>query len=445
MNQIDLLQQFDNARFGKFHLALAALTGSCWLLAAYGVTIIGFLLPALRTEWQVSASELGLVASAGMLGMLIGSVLAGTLSDRLGRRNTLSWTLLYLGLVFGLSAAAWNYQALLILRLLTGVGLGAILPVSSTLISEFSPTRNRGALSVMMNACWGLGGTLAALAGYSLVLKFGWRPAMFIGSVSLLISPLVRFLLPESVRFLLSKGRIEQAQKEFARLHLQPAGPALPSLSPNSPAPDRADLKKTGIWSDSYGRITFSLWLMWIALNFLYQGAFIWLPTLLASAETSESHSFLMTLIISLGQLPGTLMIAFLVDRFSRRKLIILSLGLLSIVALLFGLSQGDAWVLIMGFLLMVFNGMAWGIAYPFSAELYPTRMRGKATGWANGIGRLGGVIAPLAVGWVVQAGGSLGQVFGMLACAPFLTALVLSSIKIETTARSLEEISSHS
>lgn len=438
-----LLFETDHARLGKFHLALTLLSGSCWLLAAYGVTIIGFLLPSLREEWQVSSGALGWAASLGMLGMLIGSILAGKVSDHLGRRNTLSFSLLYLGFVFILSANAWSFNALLILRLLTGIGLGAILPVSSTYIIEFSPVRHRGTMSVLMNACWGLGGTLAALVGYSLVLQFGWRLALWLGSVALLLSPLVRFILPESIRFLLEKGQVEQAQKEITRLHLKTASPTNLPVVPIHHSSDPNEPAGGGIWSPTYSRITFSLWLMWIALNFLYQGAFIWLPTLLASTRVSENHSFLLTLIISLGQLPGTLIIAYLADRLSRRKLVILSLGLLSAAAFLFGFSQEDLWVMGMGFLLMVFNGMAWGMAYPFSSELYPTRMRGSATGWANGIGRLGGVIAPLAVGWAAQAGASLWEIFILLGSLPLIASLVLSKIKIETTRQSLENITS--
>jgi putative MFS transporter len=443
MDSTTILHDFDHARLGRFHLALMLLSGSCWMLAAYGVTIIGFLLPALRSEWQVSTQLLGLMASMGMAGMLVGSIVAGTLSDRFGRRNTLAGTLLYLGIVFLISAKAWSYNSLLVMRLLTGVGLGAILPVSSTLVTEFSPARYRGAMAVLLNACWGLGGTLAALVGYSLVLNYGWRPAMLLGGLALLISPLVRLLLPESMRFLLGKGRAEEAQKELSRVHLRPAAEPSP---PIAGAPSQAiTIEKPGggIWSAAYARVTFSLWFLWVAMNFLYQGAYIWLPTLLASTQVSEGRSFLLTLLISLGQIPGTLIVAFLADRVSRRKLIIASVALLSAGAFLFGLSQKDAWILAMGFLLMLFNGMAWGIAYPFSTELYPTRMRGSATGWATGIGRAGGVLAPIVVGWVIQAGGSLFHVFTLLACAPFLTTLVLSSIKLETTGKSLEEISS--
>lgn len=436
-----MLYQFDNARLGKFHLTLILLAGSCWALAAYGVTIIGFALPALRAEWQVSAGELGLVAGMGMVGMLVGSIVAGSLSDRFGRRTMLSWALLYLGIAFLVSASAWTYHALLALRFLTGVGLGAILPTSSTLVTEFSPARYRGSLSVLLNACWGLGGTVAALVGYSLVLKLGWRPAMLVGGLALVIGPLIRWLLPESLRYLLGKGRLAEAEKEVSRLRLHPTA---------SPQPNDSDPLSTvvstgaqgGMWSSGYARITIALWSLWISLNFLYQGAFLWLPTLLAAAQQSDSRSFLFTTIISLGQVPGTLIVAYLADRMSRRKLILASLLLLSGGTFLFGVFQKDAWVLVLGFLLMVFNGMAWGLAYPFSTELYPTRMRGSATGWATGIGRLGGVIAPIVVGWVVQSGGSIFHVFAILACAPFLAALVLSGIQLETTGRALEDIS---
>lgn len=265
---------------------------------------------------------------------------------------------------------------------------------------------------------------------------------MLIGGSALLIAPLVRLLLPESMRFLLEKGRTEEAQREFSRLHLRPDGTLTQAPADTSVQVSGTGQKPGGIWSAEYARITLSLWVLWVALNFLYQGAFIWMPTLLTSTQVSESRSFLMTLLISLGQIPGTLIAAYLADRMSRKKLIILSLVLLFAGTFLFGWFQADAWVMVTGFLLMVFNGMAWGIAYPFSSELYPTRIRGSATGWATGIGRLGGVAAPIVVGWVVQAGGSLFVVFTMLACAPFLSSLALSRIRLESTGRSLEEIS---
>lgn len=441
MNEKEILYQFDHARLGKFHLALILLAGSCWALVAYGITIIGFLLPSLRLEWHISSSLLGVIAGAGLLGMFIGSIIGGTLADRIGRRGTLVWALFFSGLFFLISSSAWNFASLLIMRVLTGIGLGAIIPIISTMVTEFSPYKVRGTLSVLINGCWGLGGTLAAFVGYKVVLDYGWRLAMLFGCVAFLLSLLVRITVPESMRFLIGKGRLVEAQQQFRKIKLE--FDDIPSKLTILPT-EIVNQKRSsgGIWSESFAHITFSIWFMWIALNFLYQGVLVWLPTLLASTQITESRSFLLTLLISLGQIPGTLIVAFLVDRMKRRKLLIISLVLLTLSTFLLGFAQNDIWILAVGFLLMIFNGMAWGMAYSVSSELYPTRMRGLATGWAAGVGRLGGVPAPIVVGLIMQQGGSLTLVFSLIAMAPFLAIIVISTLKMDTTGKSLEAIS---
>ena len=275
MSEKEILYQFDHARLGKFHLALILLSGSCWALVAYGVTIIGFLLPSLRLEWQISSSLLGVIAGAGLLGMFIGSIIGGSLADRFGRRGTLVWALFISGLFFLISSTAWNFTSLLVMRVLTGIGLGAIIPVISTLITEFSPSKVRGTLSVLINGCWGLGGTLAALVGYKVVLNYGWRLAMLIGCVAFLLSFLVRILLPESMRYLIGKGKLEEAQKQFRKIKLDFDNIPAQIVIPQAVVAEQK-ISSGGIWSASYAHITFSLWFMWIALNFLYQGVLVW-------------------------------------------------------------------------------------------------------------------------------------------------------------------------
>lgn len=441
MNNAAILQHIDQAKLGKFHYVLMALVGSCWSWAAYGVTIVGFILPALKKEWNVTTSALGFLAGIGMLGMLIGSVIAGIFSDRFGRRRTLTWIMYYLGIMFLLSGFAGSYPVLLTLRLFTGMGLGAILPTGGTLVSEFSPIRQRGTLLVLLNGFWGLGGTLAALIGYILVLRLGWRPAMLFGGASIIFGGLIQVFLPESVRYLLHKGSFDQAGKEIERAKI------INDLSPTTfqldPSPETLPIasQTNGLWTKRYAQATISLWIMWMALNFLYQGVFVWLPTLLVGEGSSASRSFILSLLISFGQIPGTILVAILADRYNRRNLIITSLGLLGLTAIIFSLSNATVWVIAIGFILMVCNGMAWGLAHPFSSELYPTSIRGTATGWATGIGRLGGVIAPMVVAWVMQAGGNLTLIFTILAGAPALSMIVLGGLKVETTGRSLEEI----
>ena len=433
------LDRFDRARLGGFHARLLLLVGLCWLWAAFGVSIIGYVLPPLKSQWGLSSSQEGLIASTGLVGMMIGAVLAGGLADRIGRRQMLALTMLWLGVFSGLTALAPGYPALLILRLLAGLGLGAVLPVASTLVSEYSPARYRGSLLVLLNGFWGLGSALAALAGYELVTPYGWQSALLFGALAIASAPAVRILLPESMRFWMSKGRLAEALAAARQIRVTAAESA---PAPAVPRPAPAAGQPASPFSPPYRGRTASLTILWIALNFTFQGVFLWLPSILIAGGNSVSQSYLFSLIISLGQVPGTLLAAALADRASRRLTFGLCIVFWGIAVFFFGMSRGPAAVLGWGFLLAVGSGAAWGLAYPFTTELYPTRMRGFATGWATGVGRVGGILAPYLVGVFIQAGIGEGAIFGMLSAAPVLAALSLASLRQETTGRALEEIS---
>ncbi|MBA4419689.1 MAG: hypothetical protein C0391_00915 [Anaerolinea sp.] len=263
---------------------------------------------------------------------------------------------------------------------------------------------------------------------------------MLFGALAGLSGLLVHLLLPESLRYLSHKGHTEQLNRENSLIHLEEDLMA-PVVIAVSPANGQVQDTPVSLWSRKFARITASLWILWMALNFLYQGVYVWLPTLLSGGDTSVSRSYLITLFISLGQLPGTFLVAYLADRHSRRNLLILSQGLVGLAAILFPLFSAAWWVMLVGFLIMLFNGMSMGLGHPFTTELYPTSIRARANGWASGIGRLGGVLAPLVVGLVMQAGGGLIAIFALLAGAPITTMAVLAGLKQETTGRSLEEI----
>ncbi|HEX9012154.1 MAG TPA: MFS transporter, partial [Anaerolineaceae bacterium] len=222
-----------------------------------------------------------------------------------------------------------------------------------------------------------------------------------------------------------------------AAARVQPASPL--------PAPKTEGSTAPSIWVQPYLGRTITLWVLWFALNFTFQGVFVWLPTLLIAGGNSLSRAYLLALVISLGQVPGTLLAAFLADRVSRRLSIAAFLVLWGISVFLFGLSAGPASLLFWGFLLAIWNGAAWGVAYPFTTELYPTRIRGAATGWASGFGRTGGILAPWLVGVLIQASSGSAVIFALLGAVPALTSLALAGLRQDTTGRALEEISDRS
>ncbi|MEX5718868.1 MFS transporter [Geodermatophilus maliterrae] len=367
----------------------------------------------------------------------MGATLGGLPADRIGRRQVFALTLLVFGVATGAAALAWSVTAQLVFRFLIGLGLGAELPVASTLVSEYAPARLRGRVVVALEAFWAVGWLLAALIGYLVVPRGdgGWRWALALGAVPALYAVVVRRGLPESVRFLELRGRHDEAEAAVRRFETAagviPGPMAAPSATP-VPA-----TRPSGLWAPGTRGRTAALWTVWFGINFGYYGAFIWLPTLLVASGFDLVRSFAYTLLITLAQLPGYAAAAVLVERWGRRPTLVVFLLGSALGAALFALAAGDTAVLVTGMVLSFSNLGAWGALYAVTPEVYPTALRGTGAGAAAGFGRIASIAAPLSVPPLLDAGGS-GLVFGVFA-AFFVVAAVGSSALPERRGESLD------
>ncbi|KFF59592.1 membrane protein [Cryobacterium sp. MLB-32] len=404
--------RLDALPFTREHRRLLVGSGTGWALDAMDVGLISFVLAQLAVQWQATSTELSFIASAGFVGMAIGAGLGGLLADRIGRRQVFALTLLIYGLATGASALSGSIAVLIAWRFVVGLGLGAELPVASTLVSEFAPPRIRGRIIVFLESFWAVGWTLAAVIGFLVVPASadGWRWALAIGAAPAIYAVVVRLGLPESVRFLESKGRHREAEATVRRFE-ESAGLAAPSAEVPAPAPvpvpAAAKSRVSALWSPGLRRRTGALWLVWFCVNFSYYGAFIWLPTILVASGFSLVRSFAYTLIITVAQLPGYAASAFLIERWGRRRTLAVFLAGSAVSAVLFGLAGDTMQVIAAGMLLSFFNLGAWGALYAVTPEIYPTRIRATGAGWAAGIGRIAAILAPLAVPLLRDVGGT--------------------------------------
>ncbi|MBD8609915.1 MFS transporter [Frigoribacterium sp. CFBP 13729] len=449
-------ERLDELPFTRKHGRLLVGSGLGWALDALDVGLLSFVIAQLAVVWSSDKGALAFVASAGFAGMAIGAGVGGSLSDRLGRKTVFVLTLLVYGLATGLSALSWSVGALLVLRFVVGLGLGAELPVASTLVSEFSPRRIRGRVVVLLEAFWALGSIAAALVGW-LVIPLsddGWRWALLIGALPALYAVFVRLRMPESVRFLESRGRHDEAERTV-RAFEEAAGTAQPAAAPRaavdprpvdprpvdpSPADARpADAPRASsaaaLLRDGLRRRTVAIWVVWFMTNFSYYGAFVWLPTLLVEAGFPLVKSFEYTLLITLAQLPGYAASAWLIERWGRRgTLAVFLLGsAVAATAFGFGAVSGSATqIVVSGMFLSFFNLGAWGALYAVTPELYPTRLRGTGAGWAAGVGRIASIAAPLTVPPLLVLGGTpvLFAVFGGVFVVAAVAALALPELR---------------
>lgn len=168
------------------------LTGIGWLFDAMDQGMVSGVMAAIGKEWTLGTDQLGLLGSAGMLGMGLGAALSGMAADKWGRRNVILFTLVLYGIASGLSGFAVNFPMLLVLRFLTGFGLGGELPAASTLVSEFSPAKTRGRNVIILESFWAWGWIAAALVAYLLIPVYGWRIAFWLGAVPALFAAVLR-------------------------------------------------------------------------------------------------------------------------------------------------------------------------------------------------------------------------------------------------------------
>lgn len=429
MNRLDhhavsRTERLDRLPVTSKHKRLLIGSGIGWALDAMDVGLISFIMAALAVHWGITPTESSWLASVGFIGMALGATFGGLLADKFGRRHVFALTLLVYGLATGASALVTGLVALLILRFFIGLGLGAELPVASTLISEFAPLKVRGRLVVLLEAFWAVGWILAAIIGTFVVgaSESGWRWALALGMVPAAYALYVRYTLPESVRFLESQGRHEEAEEVVASFEAEVDDADIDRSTP-APSYSEEDITATSIWSKSLRGRTLALWTIWFCVNLSYYGAFIWIPSLLVADGFSLVKSFSFTLIITLAQLPGYAAAAWLIEVGGRRSTLATFLVGSALSAGLYGFASTETAIILAGCLLSFFNLGAWGALYAIGPELYPTALRGRGTGAAAGFGRLASILAPLIVPPLIATAGA-GWLFVLFAAAFALAAL---------------------
>lgn len=443
---MNISQRIDRLPVTRLLWMILLVTGIGWLFDAMDVGLVSFVMPAIQKEWALSPAQLGMVGSIGMVGLAVGAALSGTFADKYGRRPVILFTLVLYGVATGLAGLSTGLSMLLILRFLVGLGLGGELPAASTLVSEFSPTKVRGQMVVLLESFWAWGWILAALISFLLIPKFGWRIAFFLGAVPALYAAYLRRAVPESPRFLERKGLVHEAEEIVSKMERQ-AGIATPKEAEKVLAPQGGSaFSFAQLWTGPYWRRTLCLWILWLGINFGYYGFVTWIPTIMVGKGFVLIKSFQYVLIMTLAQLPGYYSAAYLIERIGRKAVLIIYLAGTALAAHFFGQSTSTSQIMLWGSLLYFFSLGAWGAVYAYTPEMYPTHARGTGAGWASAIGRLGAIAAPYVVGMLYQTQGQeagYASVFAMLTIVFVITSLAVLIFGVETRGRSLDEIAS--
>lgn len=386
------------------------IAGLGWLFDAMDVGMLSFILAALQKEWGLTAEQMGWIGSVNSIGMAVGALVFGLLADRIGRKQVFIITLLLFSIGSGLSAFATTLTVFLILRFFIGMGLGGELPVASTLVSESVPAHERGKVVVLLESFWAGGWLLAALISFFVIPAYGWQMALILGALPALYAIYLRINLPDSQKFI----AVKTAERRSVWRNI-------------------AD-----VWAKPYAKQTTMLWILWFAVVFSYYGMFLWLPSVMVMKGFSLIKSFEYVLIMTLAQLPGYFSVAWLIERIGRKAVLIIYLVGTALSAYFFGNAESAAMLITFGALLSFFNLGAWGALYAYTPEQYPTVIRATGAGMAASFGRIGGILGPLLVGYLVAQNVSMTMIFAIFCVAIFIGALAVLFLGKETKQQEL-------
>jgi MFS transporter, AAHS family, 4-hydroxybenzoate transporter len=419
MNQtLDLRDEIERMSLGAAHWFVVATLGLATLFDGYDVFVPAYVIPYAMKAWNLQPSQAGLLVSSGLIGFMIGSLVCGPIADHIGRKPTLLGALV-LAAAFNYATAAWahSYERFLLLRVLTGVGLGMILPLCMTLLSEIAPRRTANVLIGWVMAGWSLGGVLAAMAGLALAPSLGWPSLFMAGALAAPFSALLVWALPESPRFLGLQQRQRETRTVMTRLApARHAEYARTDFVVHEDATHRGSFVR--LLAPNVRSSTLIVWSCSALSLFTIYGLSSWTPQIMLQRGESFGTSFTFGALLQFMAILGGLGCGWAADRAGRERTLWLSwtLGAAAIaaLALLNSSATNLLFLAVAGFCVMG----AQPVLNNLTAALYETGVRSTGVGAQLGVGRLGGILGPYVGGWLQQLFPGSLALFLFMACA---------------------------
>ncbi len=444
MKNYSISEVIDSLGVNRFTWSIFFFLGMSMVFDGYDYMVVSYTMPQISAEWALNKVQTGSLSSWSLFGLIIGGMCAGIISDKVGRRKTLiysiaAYSLLTVPIYFSNSFAQFAF-----FRVLAGVGLGACIPVVTTIFSESTPTARR-ALFITFGMAWMIvGWVLGGLIPTLLVPHHGWRVCYLIGGVPFLYSVFLYFRMNESAYWLANKGRKKEAVEILAHIESRATG-KVTLRDPNALIVPQAPkvVGPQALFSKDYRTITAGVWITYFCGCFTVYGLNAWLPSLMLEKGFKLASAYSLAIANNGAAVIANCSTGFVSEIIGRRPNLIMSylLGGFSIILMAFA---GGGFVTILA--ANIFMGFAINYAItavqPLMAEAYPTEFRNTGVSWCQAFGRVGGSLAPIVSGIVIgmQLGLRISFLFYVIPAVIGAVAALLF-VKKETKGKSLDQL----
>jgi len=422
------VQEFLNARrFSSFQWLIFALCFCIVLLDGFDTAAIGYIAPSLISEWGLPKPALAPVLSAALFGLAGGALCAGPLSDRFGRKPILITSVLLFGIACLGSSQSGDLTSLTIFRFITGLGLGAAMPNAVTLMSEFCPDGKRATLTNAMFCGFPLGAAFGGFLAAWMIPLWGWRSVLMLGGVApLVLTALMIFVLPESIRYMVAKQqRLEKIRSVLMRISSE-AADATSFVKTEHAVAAEGQSGAAIVVSKPYAVGSVMLWTAYFMGLVIFYALINWMPVLFKDAGMDPRTATLISALFPLGGV-GAVLFGWLMDRYNANWVIAIGYVLTALSVFAIGQVIGSfSLLVVVVFAAGTLMNTAQSSMPALAAAFYPTQGRATGIAWMLGIGRFGGIAGSYLVAELTAQQLGFAGIFAIVAIAGLIAALAL-------------------
>ncbi|MBI3145246.1 MAG: aromatic acid/H+ symport family MFS transporter [Pseudogulbenkiania sp.] len=428
MNHIDVHSLAGKAKFNGFHGLVLFWCVLMLILDGYDLAVVGAALPSIMKDMGVDATRAGVMAGSALFGMMFGAIFFGTLADRFGRPVMICVCVALFSLFTAAAGLTHDPITFSVMRFIAGLGIGGVLPIATAQMAEFSPNALRTRLVTVVFAGYSIGGILVALTAKQLIESYGWQSVFLVAGLGVLPIPFIMKSMPQSMAFLSKNGRHDELRTLVKRLvpdyplngHEQFAGSSADS---NKDAPVRR------LFQDGRGFSTTMIWAAFMTGLFMVYALSSWLTKLMAMAGYSLGSALNFVIVFNVGAIAGAVLGGWLSDKVNIKRVLIAFYVVGAVALTAMGYTKSTELLFVVVFVVGASTLGTQLLAYAYAGDFYPPAIRSTGVGFASGVGRIGAIVAPVLIGWIVSLKLPLEQNFMAISLAGILGAFAVMLI----------------
>lgn len=428
MQQVNVHALASHSRFNRFHGLVLFWCTLILIIDGYDLAVVGAALPSIMKDMRVDATSAGVMAGSALFGTMLGAIFLGTLADRIGRPKMTAVCVALFSLFTAAAGLTNDPISFSVMRFIAGLGIGGVLPIMTAQMGEFAPAGLRTRLVTLVFAGYSVGGILVALSAKQLIESHGWQWVFYVAGLPVLLIPFILKTMPESLSNLVKSGDQKTLAKLASKIDPDRMLPA-DTVFIGSPADKVQAAPVRSLFEGGRGTSTVLIWIAFMTGLFMVYALNSWLTKLMAMAGYSLGSALNFVIVFNLGAIVGAIGGGLLSDKLNIKHVLIsfYAVGAISLTALAYTKSTELLFVAV-----FIVGASTLGtqlLAYAYAGDFYAPAIRSTGVGFASGVGRIGAIVAPVLIGWLVTLELPMEQNFMAIALAGLIGAVAVSFV----------------